>query len=203
MALHDAEGLDIHRRGFTRLSQALTAEGISWHEPEVTDPPAVLAFSGGFPYSYLARLRRILILASLGEPVTPVSEYGAAQYDRDEGKIMDETSVLVSHLLCHSDAGGYYVPVDFGDPLFLPEEAEVRGAGMVGSSQRLLAELAGIASPLGISPGGEGVASAAQEDGPAVGPPSDDPFELERFAWHQLYQACLASITSGHAIVFH
>jgi hypothetical protein len=67
---------------------------------------------------------------------------------------LDETSVLASHLLCHSDAGGYYVPVDFGDPLFLPEEAEVRGAGMVGSSQGLLAELAGIASPLGISPGG-------------------------------------------------
>ena len=49
--------------------------------------------------------------------------------------------MFASHLLCHADYAGYYIPVDFADPLFLPEEAKIGGAGMVGSSQQLLAEL--------------------------------------------------------------
>jgi hypothetical protein len=202
-ALRDAEGFDRHRRALTRLSQALMTEGISWHEPEVTDPPAALAFSAAFPYSYVTQLRRILVLTNLSEPVLPASAVSAAQYDRDCEKIDDEASMLASHLLCHSDTAGYYVPVDFSEPLFLPEEAEVEGAGMVGSSQRLLAELAGIASPIGISLDDEGVPSDAEKARPGTGLAGDEPFEPERFAWHQLYQACLASIASGHAIVFH
>jgi hypothetical protein len=113
--------------------------------------------------------------------------------------------MLASHLLCHSDTSGYYVPVDFSDPLFLPQEAGVEGAGMVGSSQRLLAELAVIAPPMGLSPDNEDVPPDAKQAGPGTGPglASEEPFGPERFAWHQLHRACLASITSGHAIVFH
>jgi hypothetical protein len=74
---------------------------------------------------------------------------------------------------------------------------------MVGSSRRLLAELSGIASPIGIRLDGEGVPSDTEETGLATGFTSDVPFESERFAWYQLYRACLASITGGHAIVFH
>ncbi|MFF8913904.1 hypothetical protein ACF08M_11385 [Streptomyces sp. NPDC015032] len=202
-ARNDAEGLDYHRRAFARLSQALMAEGISWHESEVTDPPRAHTFSGGFPYGYLTQLRRILVLANLGEPVTPALAVSQHQYDHDCEKIQDETSMFASHLLCHSDSAGYYVPVDFADPLFLPAEAKVEGAGMVGSSQRLLAELSGIAPSIGIGLDDKGVPSDPEETGPAVGPATDGPFETERFAWHALYQACRASITGGHAIVFH
>jgi hypothetical protein len=202
LALHDAEGFESSRRAFSRLSQALVAEGISWHEPELTDPPADLGFGGGFSYSYLHRLHRIRALMSLGEPVTPAPEPGTAQYDRDEEKIEGEAGILDSHLLCHSDCEGYYVPVDFSDPLFLPAD-QVTGGGMVGSSQRLLAELAGIASPIGISLDDKGVPADAEVAWPGTDPPGDDPFEPERYAWHQLYEACLASITSGCAIVFH
>ncbi|GAA2277279.1 hypothetical protein GCM10010430_73930 [Kitasatospora cystarginea] len=31
----------------------------------------------------------------------------------------------------------------------------------------------------------------------------EDPFGIEKFAWHTLYQACRAGISGGHAIVFH
>ncbi|MEU9448826.1 hypothetical protein [Streptomyces sp. NPDC048277] len=182
-ARNDAEGLDGHRRAFARLGQALMAEGISWHEPEITGPPPAHTFSGGFPYGYLTQLRRILVLTNLGEPVTPALAVSERQYDLDCEKIREEMSMLTSHLLCHSDHAGYYVPVDFDDPLFLPDEAKVEGAGMVGSSQRLLAELSGIASSMGLA--------------------TDGPFETERIAWYQLYRACLASIAGGHAVVFH
>ncbi|MFG2680765.1 hypothetical protein [Streptomyces sp. NPDC048392] len=199
----DAEGLDYHRRAFAHLGQALMAEGISWHEPEITDAPHARTFSGGFPYGYLTQLRRILMLTNLGEPVTPARAVSRRQYDRDCEKIQDETSMLASHLLCHSDSAGYYVPVDFEDPLFLPDEARVDGAGMVGSSRRLLAELSGMASSIGISPDDEGAPSDTGESGLAEGLATDGPFETERFAWYQLYRACLASIAGGHAVVFH
>ncbi|MEU9760153.1 hypothetical protein ACFYYY_15295 [Streptomyces sp. NPDC001834] len=202
-ARHDAEGLDHHRHAFARLSQALMAEGISWHEPELTDPPRTHTFSGGFPYGYLTQLRRILVLTNLGEPVTAALAVSRHQYDLDCEKVRDETLMFASHLLCHSDNSGYYVPVDFGDPLFLPAEAKVEGAGMVGSTRRLLAELSGIASSIGIDLDDEGVPSGSGESGPAVGPAADGPFEAERFAWYQLYRACLASVVGGHAIVFH
>ncbi|MGW1107681.1 hypothetical protein [Streptomyces sp. NPDC002540] len=202
-ARNDAEGLDHHRRSFARLGRALMTEGISWHEPEITDPPRAHTFSGGFPYGYLTQLRRILVLANLGEPITPAPAVSERQYDRDLEKIRDEMSMFASHLLCHSDSDGYYVPVDFDDPLFLPAEAEVEGAGMVGSSQRLLAELSGIAPSIGISLDDKGVPSGAEGTEPAVTPATDGPFETERFAWYALYQACRASITGGHAIVFH
>jgi hypothetical protein len=197
--LTDAEGLDYHRRAFACLGQALGTEGIRWHEP---DPPSAQTFFGGFPHAYLTQLRRILVLDNLGEPVTPAVAVSRNQYDRDCAKIDDEAAMLVSHLLCHADDAGYYVPVDFDDPLFLPDETNVEGEGMVGSSQRLLAELAGIAASLGISIDDEGVPATA-ESGPADELSHDRPFATERVAWYQLYRACGASIGGGHAVVFH
>ncbi|MER7706710.1 hypothetical protein ABTX81_27915 [Kitasatospora sp. NPDC097605] len=189
-ARNDPEGLEYHRRAFDRLGAALAAEGIDWHEPPldvaaVRDP----AFSGGFPYGYLTRLRRVLALTGCGEPVTPAEEDGAG-WERDCDLIRDEASRFASHLICHADNAGYYVPVDFADPLFLPADAGVAGAGMVGSTQRLLHELTTIAPALGITPA---------EPAPAP----DGPFEPEQYAWRQLHRACLASLADGHAIVFH
>lgn len=202
-ARNDAEGLEYHRSAFARLSRALTAEDIGWQEPEITDPPRTRTFSAGFPYGYLTQLRRILVLKEFGEPVTSALEVGEHQYELDCEKVRDETTRFDSHLLCHSDSAGYYVPVDFEDPLFLPDEAGVEGGGIVGSSQRLLAELSGIASSIGIDLDEEGVPLAAGETGRAADPVTDGPFETERFAWRGLYRACLASIAGGHAIVFH
>ncbi|MCG6499275.1 hypothetical protein [Kitasatospora sp. A2-31] len=191
---NDPEGYEYHRDAFARLGRALEAEGIAWREPEVTDPPPAAAFSGGFPYGYLTQLRRILVLTILGEAVRPAAAVGGDEFLRDCEKIDDETSMLSSHLLCHADNAGYYVPVDFVDPLFLPAQAQVAGAGMVGSSQRLLAELASIAPSIGIDP--EAAAEPCED-------PAGTPFESERFAWRQLHQACVASIAEGHAVVFH
>jgi hypothetical protein len=197
-ARNDAEGLAHQRRAFARLTEALAAEGVEWSEPEVAEPPVGPAVTAGFPYSYLTHLRRIAVLAMLGEPLTPAAETGREQYERDCEKVQDEAAMLSSHLLCHADNAGYYVPVDFGDPLFLPEEAGVDGYGMVGSSQRLLAELADVAPALGIELDADGALTPAAE----AGLDHDGPFEAETFTWHQLYRACRASVRSGHAIVF-
>ncbi|WP_380282189.1 hypothetical protein [Kitasatospora purpeofusca] len=196
-ARNDPEGYEYHRRAFDRLGAALGTEGIDWQEPPLDGPAQDPAFSGGFPYHHLTRLRRVLALISRGEQVTPTEEDGAG-WARDCELIQDEASRFASHLICHADSAGYYVPVDFEDPLFLPADAGVAGAGMVGSTQRLLDELATVATALGITPAEPGAASA-----PAEGPVADGPFEPEQYAWHQLHRACLASLAGGHAIVFH
>ncbi|WP_157977570.1 hypothetical protein [Streptomyces triticisoli] len=173
LARNDAEGLAYHRGAFARLTEALADNGIDWHEPEISDPPADPAVSTGFPYGYLMHLRQI----------------------------DDEATMLDSHLLCHSDCSGYYIPVDLDGPLFLPPEADVEGHGMVGSSQGLLTELVGVAPSLGIHLDADGTLSAAEETKLAE-LPLDAPFEMEKFTWHQLYRACRASIAGGRAIVF-
>lgn len=199
-ARNDPEGFEVHRDDFDALSEALAQEGIEWSEPEVIHDSGEHDYSGGFPYSYLMHLRRVFTLAQLGEEVTPVSAVSDEQYARDKVKIDDETVMFSSHLLCHADYAGYYIPVDFDDPVFLPEEAKVAGGGMVGSSQRLLAELVGIAGAIGIGLDEGGVLSAAEEA--AVVAADGQAFDAERYAWLQLYRACLASVKSGHAIVF-
>lgn len=201
LARNDAEGLAYHRGAFARLTEALADNGIDWHEPEISDPPADPAVSTGFPYGYLMHLRRIYVLTKLGEPVIPASETDSEQYDRDCEEIDDEATMLDSHLLCHSDCSGYYIPVDLDGPLFLPPEADVEGHGMVGSSQGLLTELVGVAPSLGIHLDADGTLSAAEETKLAE-LPLDAPFEMEKFTWHQLYRACRASIAGGRAIVF-
>ncbi|MER8188634.1 hypothetical protein [Kitasatospora sp. NPDC094015] len=202
LASHDPEGLAHHRDAFARLSAALAAVGIDWQEPEISDPPVIAAVLAGFPYDHLTHLRRAFVLSEYGEPVTSALETDPAQYDRDRRKIDDETAVLASHLLCHADDSGYYVPVDFDDPLFLGPEAGVDGHGMVGSSQRLLAELVRLAPSLGIHLDAAGTLPAA-EASILAGLRTGEPFVAEKFIWHQLYRACRASMADGHAIVFH
>ncbi|MEY9928503.1 hypothetical protein ABH926_003142 [Catenulispora sp. GP43] len=201
-ARNDPEGYAHHHDAFDNLTHALAAEGITWREPEVIHKAGDdHDYSTGFPYSYLSHLRRVFTLARLGEAVTPWSAVSDDQYRHDLMKVDDETVMFSSHLLCHSDNEGYYIPVAFDDPLFLPEEAQVAGVGMVGSSHRLRAELAGFAAALGIRLDEQGALSddeaAAVE---ATG--EDDAFAAERYVWLHLYRACLASIGSGHAIVF-
>ncbi|GAA1538583.1 hypothetical protein GCM10009730_54720 [Streptomyces albidochromogenes] len=85
------------------------------------------------------------------------------QNARDQENVHDELAMPSSHLLCHADNGGYYVPVDISEPLFLPEEDEVLGYGMVGSSQRLQSELVWLAPGIDIHPDEDGTLSSAEQ----------------------------------------
>ncbi|MEV7598429.1 hypothetical protein AB0O91_13725 [Kitasatospora sp. NPDC089797] len=184
------------------LHRALEAEGVAWREP-AGPVGAGEAFSAGFPYSYLSGLRRVYVLHRVGEPVTAARGVDPERYQEERELVDDETVVFDSHLLCHSDCAGYYLPVDFEDedPLFLPEDSGVPGGGMVGSTAGLLAELQGFAAAIGIRLAADGSLDPAEEARLAA-LPEDDPFEAEVFTWHRLYLACRASLATGRAIVF-
>lgn len=193
-AAGDAEGEEYYRQAITALARALAEEGATpWAPPEpgTADGPAALP-AAGFPYSYLHQLRRAFALHVEGQPVTPVTS--AADLDAADRYIDDATSMLNSHLLCHSDTSGYYVPVRLGDPVFLAPDTKVAGGGIVGSCQDLLDELRAIAPAIGIRP----------ESGGTVGDPGDDdPFAVEQLVWRALDDCCRASIATGWPVVFH
>ncbi|WP_431682981.1 hypothetical protein [Kitasatospora sp. KL5] len=188
---HEPEGAERHAGALDLLSGALNDKGITWREPAADDTGRA-EFSAGFPYGYLHHLRRVYVLQRQGAEVTPAATTDREQYERDQEEVGEETLMFSSHLLCHSDCDGFYVPVDFADPLFLPQESGVAGGGIVGSTAGLLAELRKIAPVIGIDP---------DADAATVAP--DDPFEAEKFAWYQFHEACRSSLATGRAVVFH
>ncbi|MEV6601551.1 hypothetical protein AB0M36_32560 [Actinoplanes sp. NPDC051346] len=198
LASFDEDGVAQHRAALDRLSAALGAEGVGWSEP-VGDAPPMRRHVGGFPYSCLRYLRRVLVLTDAGEPVPPADR--ADNLDRDWREIDERSSMLDSHLVCHSDSAGFFVPVDLDDPLFLPTEAGVEGGGIVGSSLALRDELRRCAAPLGIHLDGGELSDVEAER--IFRLPTDAPFATESMVWLTLFEACRVSLASGHAIVFH
>ena len=112
--------------------------------------------------------------------------------------MVEEANILLdSHLLCHSDAEGYYVPIDFADIIV---DDEIPG-GMIGSSQRLFAELVAVAPAIGIELDGtvlsDKVAAALADDNDSV------PYATERLVWLTLFEQARVSIANGTLIVFN
>jgi hypothetical protein len=185
------------------LSSALAEDGVIWREPD--GPPTVEArpHADAFPYSFLHYLRRVYALVDNGQPVTPAHDM--EDVARDDQWVRKSSVMLESHLLCHSDSAGYYVPVDFHEARFLLEFGDTT----VGSSQQLLSELCRCAPALGIRL--DGVESGTDlvdalsdvEAARLFELSDDDDFGIESTVWLTLFEACRVSIATGHAIVFH
>jgi hypothetical protein len=193
----DSEALEHYRGSLDRLSAVLAEQGITWREP-TTEVPPLRAHAGGFPYSYLPYLRRALALLGLDKPVTPTGRAGVTA--RDDSMIQTEMSLLSSHLLCHADNAGYYVPADFGEPLFL--SGKISGGGIVGSCQGLMGELRRLAPALGIALTDNGELTD-DEATRVVKLPDESDFAIESVVWLTLFEASRVSIASGHAVIFH
>jgi hypothetical protein len=199
--LGDDEGEQAYRRRMEGLRDALAGRGVEWSEPDTVAPPSAMRkHISSFPYRYLHYLRRAYALFYLGIPVMPAASYEDVQ--AADHQIEDATLGLSSHLLCHADTAGYYVPVDFDDPLFLDQAID--GDGMVGSSFALLDELRRVAPLIDVELTDQGElsdAEAARLFGSDVD--ADNPYGIEQTVWLTLHEACQASIDHGNAVVFH
>lgn len=105
-----------------------------------------------------------------------------------------------SHLLCHSDAEGFYVPIDFEDVIVDNEDRELPG-GLLGSTQRLMAELVTVAPTLGIElKNGElSDAEAKRLNREAHKRAS---FWVEKIVWLSLFEAARISLKYKSVISF-
>lgn len=175
------------------INETLESAGFEQHEePEVLPEFEYLSCTS-FPYGFLHYLRRAYALQHNGDKVTEVDGDISTQ---DEALIDDLSQKMSSHLLCHSDAEGYYVPQDFSQVILSDELPGV----LLGSTNRLWNELKEVAPHLRIelvdgmlTPGTEQALREFNED---------HPFHRERVAWFALYENCQYSLQFKTLITF-
>ena len=201
---HDLEGADLLEEQFEAVNRLLTDVGLpNWSEPTVLpDDFRMRPNAAGFPYSWLHYLRRAFAAAQHA-PNATIEPLGAEDSLEDWDAIVTAvTGRNESHLLCHSDYEGYYVPVPFSRPLFAPEGYAIAGR-IVGSSHSLLDELEWLAPRLGIEVDAEhGLGDLEARRLFQAMANDDDPWQFEHTVWLALYEHALGSIRYGTAIVF-
>jgi hypothetical protein len=193
----DSDSLSWLREDLVHVNQVLRANGLPEHvEPEEL-PELIDRGLLGFPYSWLHYLRRAVAYARQAPAeFGPLPEGEEASEDI---RIDRELSVLMdSHLICHSDCEGYYVPIDFPEPLH--DDRDELVGGILGSSQRALAEVILAAPLLGIElkdgkPTKMAVDTIREED-------NDHPLWIERKVWLAMYEKFRLSIEHKTAVVF-
>ncbi|MEM7167635.1 MAG: hypothetical protein AAF581_19435 [Planctomycetota bacterium] len=198
-AAEDPEFADDLRESFHRLNTVLVRNGLEQHcEPEATEYLQSRAGLESFPYSFLHYLRRAYARVAadpdfVAEPLPADADPG------EDTAVAHEYERAASHLLCHSDCEGYYVPQDFTDVVFCDEE-EAPG-GMIGSSYRLRDELLEVAPALGIQIEG-GLVSDSEVERINELSYEDEGLFRELTVWITLFEAARLSIEHNAAVVF-
>ncbi|MBI1374629.1 MAG: hypothetical protein GC159_18075 [Phycisphaera sp.] len=197
LVVADEEGAEWLQEDLKNLNEVLAANGLPAHHepmqlPRLSCRSAVLSF----PYSFLHYLRRVYahVAADPDWVATPLKQGDDPTADP---AIDAESAMMSSHLLCHSDCEGFYVPVDFNEVLFddrLPGQ-------MLGSSFRLRDELIQIAPKLGIDLTG-GQLTDPEADRINRIAEADGPFCIELMVWLALFEASRLSIEHQTLIVF-
>ena len=186
---------DHEQPGYTETSRALADVVADSPNPAVRDGDWP-----SFPYTFLHYLRRIAVHLRIDPDWHPTEIDDPDDDDtyRDFSQDHFDTETLEgSHLYCHSDSDGFYVPVDF--------ETVIWGDGVpfvfLGSSQRLLAELAAVGRALGFD---WGERKPSPEELQRAFAESDDgmPFYREKYVFASMYEVARLSVAFGTAIVF-
>lgn len=144
----EPEGAEWLREVFGRVNLLLAQHNLPAHaEPERLPPLHSRARERGFSYSFLHYLRRVAAHAA-EDPDWVATPLPDGEDPARDAVLAERYYLLDSHLLCHSDSEGFYLPQDFKKVLF-GEDEKIPG-GMVGSSPALLRELVRMAPALGI-----------------------------------------------------
>jgi hypothetical protein len=193
MLKEDPEGAEWMEEDFSSINAALKKNGIKEHLEPKELPEVSMSCIEGFPYSFLHYLRRVYALHRLQKEITPTN---GELNDKDDSFVAEVTDLMDSHLLCHSDAEGYYVPIEFDEVIF---SDDLPGA-MLGSSQKLFAEILDISNYIGVEVvDGEILQDTYNELAEAS---EEHQFYIERVVWFTLYEHCKNSIKNNTLIQF-
>lgn len=192
---NDAEGAAWFGKQLGVVNTVLAVEGLPAHtEPKAAGAAKKRRHVSSFPYSFLHYLRRAFAKAKNGRALTEVGSDEDPSGDPDVDSLMYDFDC---HLLSHSDAEGYYVPIPFTNVL----SDDGLPGGFLGSSVKLLDELRLVAPSLGITlaggelPDAEAARLATVQDG--------DPFFREKIVWLALFENARVSIANRTLLVFH
>lgn len=214
---HDAEGAGWFRKTFNSLNRFLAAENLPAHN----EPDECQVWSADmFGYSGLHYLRRIAAYVDSSGELPPPDDDSSSKDPRLEAyfeHVTGQSAGFLSrlfrkpvafqrgfdHLICHSDAEGFYLPRAFDEVLYPPDEYEIPG-GMVGSSPRLLAELERLVAlleiPRHLTPESDELWEAAESQG--NGDATWQTYGIESYSCVVLAEGCRRSIKTGAALVF-
>jgi hypothetical protein len=213
---NDEEGYEYFRSQFEVLNSYLHQLNIPAHaEPEDCDVWSCEMFG----YSGLHYLRRVAAhldtngrLPPPGDDDSSKDPVLAGYYQAAEGAKASFMSRLLGrqkiqrkfdHLVLHSDAEGFYLPIEFQDVIFPDESLEIAG-GMVGSSYQLLKECKRIAAALEIPDDLDETSDALWEaaDSQGEGSLKWERYGIESFSCVCLMRGCRKSIETGASLVF-
>jgi hypothetical protein len=190
-----------------QVNEVLAEEGLPQHqEPEILPVMTNRAKLSAYSYSYLHHLRRIYA-RTIDNPnwiptPTPRDESAA-----DDEVVEDLTYMFDSHLLCHSDSEGFYLPIEFNEVIVDSNKQDRIPGGLLGSSYRLMEELVFIAPKLGIELDNGHLSDAEvvkieieiqleEED------ESQEGLWIEKIVWLSLFEAARLSLEYKTAICF-
>lgn len=200
-AAKNTEKIDKFTADLEKINAQLVERGLEpHHEPVAFDsPPETRASLTTFPYFWLHYLRRFAAHIQrdpkwVPYPVQPGEDPAADPVLQQMYRRME------SHLLCHSDREGYYLPLDFRE-LILDPSHEITG-GVVGSSYRLRDELLQLCSCLEIEVDDQGELSDDIAAAVADERPNEAPYARERLVWLALWEAARLSIDHRAVILF-
>lgn len=189
---NDPEGAQWVNDELRKINGVLLKLGLRAHVEGRGRVPSARACTS-FPYSFLHYLRRAYVCHIEGKALRD-----GDITETDDRLIADISMDMSSHLLCHSDCEGWYVPVDFDEPIF---DDNIPGGEMLGSSQKLLAEVLSVAEFLGIEVIHGAPSDAAKRELEAI--EDDGPNWRARLVWYTVWEAAQLSVTHKTAISFH
>lgn len=196
----DPDGAEFLREAFDAANDLLRENKLPPHvEPEQLPPIISRCDLDGFPYSFLHNLRRVYANLEANPRWSPTG--AGEEFDPDSDPVITNQALRgESHLLCHADSEGFYLPIEFKD-ILIDESERVPGA-MLGSSHRLRAELIKIAPALGIRLDAQSLSDAEADRINAATEEATDDLWIERTVWLALFEAARLSIEHRAAICF-
>ncbi len=200
VGLFGDEKRDESRRGDLKaINEVLQDRGLPTHAGgPVVGTEASRATVNSFPYSWLHYLRRFAAHV-MRDPRWVPFPIQPGEDPAEDPVLRQLYAEMKSHLLCHSDREGYYLPQDFEE--LLVERAKLPG-DVVGSSYQLRRELIEISEVLEIRLDDDGELS--DEEAKRVGEqrPANYPFAIERLVWLSLFEASRLSVEQDRLVVF-
>jgi hypothetical protein len=201
LAENDEAGAAWLRSVFQGINDVL-AEGDlpTYAEPEQLEPMHSRAETNTFPYGFLHYLRRFYARVEYDPDWIP--ELVADSDSPIDDPVLSEAMYqMTSHLLCHSDSEGFYLPIVLEEIVVDVSGADRIPGGIVGSSYALRQELMAIAPSLGIKlRGGQLSDDEATRINGLVA--KETGFWVELMVWMALFEAARLSIEHGTAIAF-
>jgi hypothetical protein len=193
----DPEGRDWFFEELAQINRVLAEEGLPAHvEPEQLPAFTLRVEIDHLGTSWLHHLRRLQahVLQDPSWTHQPCTDEDEPW--NDEAIDRELCVFMRSHLIVHADTSGYYVPIDFKEALYGEFAGEI-----LGSSQRLLAELRQLAPYLGIALDAEG--NLPDSEAARVAPYNEaDPAHREKAAWLLLFECARHSVAMRTLLVF-